>query len=105
MIILIHIKANLVNLDDKRYDAVKSLQVDKGKIAKWYNKKVRFKTFQPDELVRKVILPLGTTSPELGKWSPTWEGPFKVHKVLSGGAYKLSSLKGKFIKDQSTENN
>lgn len=39
------LKANLVYLDDKRYDVLNNLQVDKGKITKWYNKKVKFKSF------------------------------------------------------------
>lgn len=56
-----------MDLDDKRYDALNNSKVDKGKIAKWYNKKVNFKSFQPGELVWKVILSLGTKTPELEK--------------------------------------
>ena len=31
---------------------------------------------------------------ELGKWSPNWEGHFKVHQVLHGNAYWLANLQG-----------
>lgn len=43
-----------MDFDDKRYDALNNLHVDKGKLAKWYNKNVRLKSFKPGEL------PLGT---------------------------------------------
>ena len=40
------------------------------------------------------MLPIDAKDRELGKWSPNWEGPFKVHQVLPGNAYWLSSLEG-----------
>ena len=40
------------------------------------------------------MVPIGSKDGELGKWSPNWKGPFKVHQVLPGNAYWLSSLKG-----------
>jgi ABC-type oligopeptide transport system substrate-binding subunit len=27
-----------------------------------------------------------------GKWSPNWEGPFKISQVLSNGAYEIKEL-------------
>ena len=41
-----------------------------------------------------MILPVGAKDREYEKWSPNWEGPFKVHRVLKGNAYWLSSLDG-----------
>ena len=38
------------------------------------------------------MLPIGATDKELGKWSPSWDGPFKVHQVLPENAYWLFSL-------------
>ncbi|GKV51961.1 hypothetical protein SLEP1_g58574 [Rubroshorea leprosula] len=46
------------------------------------------------DLVWKVILPPGKKDPRFGKWSPNWEGPFRIHEVLKGGAYWLESLNG-----------
>lgn len=28
----------------------------------------------------------------LGKWSPKWEGPFKILQVFSNGAYEIEEL-------------
>ena len=57
-----------------------------------YNKQVKRKNFEEGELVWKVVLPIGAQDKELRNWSPNWEGPFKVHQVLLGNAYCLSSL-------------
>ena len=39
-------------------------------------------------------MPVASKDKELGKWSPNWEAPFKVHQLLSGNAYWLANLKG-----------
>jgi len=41
-----------------------------------------------------VVLAIGKKDPKYGKWSPNWEGPFRVRKVLNGGAYWLENLEG-----------
>ena len=28
----------------------------------------------------------------MGKWSPKWEGPFKIIQAFSGGAYEIEEL-------------
>ena len=56
--------------------------------------KVKAKTFDQGELVWKLILPIGTTSSKFGKWSPTWEGPFRISRCISGNAYILEMLEG-----------
>ena len=38
------------------------------------------------------MVPICSKDKELEKWSPNREGPFKVHQVLPGNAYLLSSL-------------
>ena len=57
-------------------------------------KKVKAKTFEQGELVWKLILPIGTNSLKFGKWSPMWEGPFRVNRCVPGNAYILETLKG-----------
>ncbi|XP_075515606.1 uncharacterized protein LOC142550255 [Primulina tabacum] len=84
----------LEELDELRIQAYNALLLQKQKVSRIYNKRVNRKSFHEGELVWKTILPLGTKDRELGKWSPNWEGPFKVHKVLDGNAYWLSSLDG-----------
>ena len=70
-------------LDGKRLQALDHIMIHKKKVAKAYNKWVIRKTFEEGELVWKVVLPpIGAKNRELGKRSPNWEGPFKVHQVL-----------------------
>jgi hypothetical protein len=37
-------------------------------------------------------LPLGTRSGKFGKWSPSWEGPFRVIQVVLSDAYFMENL-------------
>jgi hypothetical protein len=67
---------------------------EKVKIAKAYNKCVMEKLFQVGDLVWKMILPLGTRSGKFGKWSPSWEGPFSVIRVVTGNAYFVENHEG-----------
>jgi hypothetical protein len=64
------------------FKALEEIEKEKIKIAKAYNKRVMKKTFQVGDQVWKMILPLGTRSGKFGKWSPSWEGPFRV--ILEG---------------------
>ena len=75
---------NIDEASDKRLQALKEFEKDKLRFARAYNKKVRPKSFQVGELVWKTILPLGTKSNKFGKWSPSWEGPYKLSKLFSG---------------------
>ncbi|XP_058733325.1 uncharacterized protein LOC131604927 [Vicia villosa] len=79
----------LVDLDEERMLALYSLRRRKEKLARAYNKKVRNKVF-------------------VWKWSPNWEGPFKVIQVFTNNAYELEELtpdrriirvNGKYLKE------
>jgi hypothetical protein len=63
---------------ESRLKALEEIEKEKVKIAKAYNKCVVKKSFQVGDVVWKTILPLGTRSGKFGKWSPSWEGPFRV---------------------------
>ena len=82
----------LVDLDGERVKALEMLTRQKERVAKAYNKKVKSKTFSVGNLVWKVILPMDKKDRVLGKWSPNWEGPFKVVQVFSNGAYEIEEL-------------
>ena len=60
----------LVDLDEERMNALNVLIRQKERVSKAYNKKVKSKTFLPDDLVWKVILPMDKKDKSLGKWSP-----------------------------------
>ncbi|XP_050877602.1 uncharacterized protein LOC127081384 [Lathyrus oleraceus] len=82
----------LVELDEERRLALDTLQQQKEKLARDYNKKVKGKMFAVDDLVWRVILPMDKNDRVLGKWSPNWEGPFKVLQVFSNNAYEVEEL-------------
>jgi hypothetical protein len=73
---------------------LEEIENKKVKIAKVYNKRVVKKSFQLGDLVRKMILSLGTRSGKFGNWSPSWEGPFRVIRVVLGNAYFMEDLEG-----------
>ena len=85
---------NIDEVTDKRLKALKEIEKDKLRVARAYNKKVKLKSFQVGDLVWKTILPLGMKSNKFGKWSPSWEGPYKIIKVISGNSYMVETVQG-----------
>jgi len=69
---------NIDEVTDARLLALKEIKKDKLAVAKAYNKKVKAKTFQFGDLVWMTVLPLKMKDRKFGKWSPSWEGPFRV---------------------------
>jgi hypothetical protein len=86
---------NIDEVTDKRVTALGEIEKDKIMVAKAYNKKVKAKSFQVGDLVWKTILPLRNKDQKFEKWSPSWEGPYKVKQVISGNTYLLQTLQGK----------
>jgi hypothetical protein len=82
----------LIDLDEERLIALEVLTKQKERVSKAYNKKVKSKSFNIGELMWKVILPMDKRDRVLGKWSPSWEGPFKIVQVYSNGAYEIEEL-------------
>ena len=85
---------NIDEVSDKRMQALKEIEKDKLRVARAYNKKVKAKSFQVGELVCKTILPLATKSNKFGKWSPSWEGPYMIIKVIFGNSYMVETMQG-----------
>ena len=83
---------NIDEVTDKHLKALHEIEKDKLRIARAYNQKVKGKSFQVGELVWKTILPLGTKSNKFGKWSSSWEGPYKIIKVIFGNSYMMETL-------------
>jgi hypothetical protein len=73
------------------------IEKEKVKIAKSYNKRVMEKLFQVGDLVWKTILPFRARSCKFGKWSPSWEGPFRVIQVVLGNAYFVENIEGHLL--------
>jgi hypothetical protein len=85
---------NIDEVTDKRMDALEEIEKDKRRVARAYSKKVKAKSFQVGDLVWKTILPIGSKSNKFVKWSPSWEGPYKVVKICSGNSYMVETLQG-----------
>jgi hypothetical protein len=76
---------------------LKEIEKDKIRVARAYNKKVKLKSFQVGDLVWKTILPVGTKDHKFRKWSPNWEGPYTIVKVITRNPYMLRMLQGEHL--------
>jgi hypothetical protein len=85
---------DLEDLHMIRLRALENIEKNKLWVAKYYNKKVKARQFEEGDLVRKALVPIGTKYSEFGKWSPNWEGPFRVVRCVPGNAYMLKTLLG-----------
>ena len=83
---------NIDEVTDKHLKALKEIEKDKLRVARAYNKKVKLRSFQVGDPVWKTILPLGMKSNKFGKWSLSWEGPYKIIKVISGNSYMAETV-------------
>ncbi|XP_049414758.1 uncharacterized protein LOC125877536 [Solanum stenotomum] len=80
----------LMLIDEKRMDAVCHGQLYQNIMTKAFNKKVKPRQFTPGQLVLKKIFPHQEKA--RGKFAPNWQGPYMVHRVLSGGAIILAEM-------------
>ncbi|KAK8450989.1 hypothetical protein SEVIR_6G133618v4 [Setaria viridis] len=87
-------KRELDDLVGQRLRALISIEENKKKVARWYDKKVKVKQFSQGDLVWKLVLPIGSKDPKFGKWSPTWEGPYRIGRCAPGNTYILETIEG-----------
>ncbi|PHU24409.1 hypothetical protein BC332_09516 [Capsicum chinense] len=80
-------------IEEKKLTSVCHGQLYQRRMARVYNKKVRPRNFEVGQLVLRRILPHQVKAK--GKFSPNWQGPFIVKKVLPNGALYLTDTKGK----------
>jgi hypothetical protein len=94
-------------VSDERMRALGEIERDKLRVARAYNKRVKEKSFQVGDLVWKMILPIGSRSITFRKWSPNWEGPYRIEEVIPRNSYMVQSvqrtslpreLNGKYLK-------
>jgi hypothetical protein len=69
---------NIDEVTDKRVTTLREIEKDKIMVAKAYDKKVKAKSFQVGDLLWKIVLPLRSKDRKFEKWSPSWEGPYRV---------------------------
>ncbi|XP_024164374.1 protein NYNRIN-like [Rosa chinensis] len=70
------------DLSEKRLEALDSLVMEKQRVARAYDKRTRGRSYSKGELVWKAVLPLGEKLDGRGKWTPRWEGPYIIYKIL-----------------------
>jgi hypothetical protein len=93
-------KEELEDLTGNRLRALENIEKNKRRIARWYDKKVKVKELVEGDLVWKLILPIGSRDPKYGKWSPNWEGPYRINQCVPRNAYILETLEGeKFARE------
>ncbi|XP_070013117.1 uncharacterized protein [Nicotiana sylvestris] len=82
----------LALIDEKRTNTVCHGQLYQNRMSRAFNKRVKPRQFTPGQLVLKKTFPHQDESK--GKFSPNWQGPYMVHRVLTGGALILAEMDG-----------
>ena len=85
---------NLDLLEEKCEQVLRRVEDYRRKTARYYNRRVRPRSFEPDGLVLKKLLP-ARKDPTHGKLGPNWEGTYVVSRVVRPGNYKLQIEEGK----------
>ncbi|XP_070054347.1 uncharacterized protein [Nicotiana tomentosiformis] len=67
-------------------------QLYQNRMSRAFNKRVKPRQFAPGQPVLKRIFPHQDEAK--GKFSPNWQGPYMVHRVLTGGALILAEMDG-----------
>ncbi|XP_059289018.1 uncharacterized protein LOC132042519 [Lycium ferocissimum] len=80
----------LAFIDEKRIVAICHDQLYQQRIARAFNKQVRTRVFQIEQLVLKQIF--SHQEEYEGKFAPNWQGPYIIRKVLFGGALVLEEM-------------
>ena len=83
---------NLDLLEETRDKARVRMAAYRQRVARYYNSRVRPKSFRPGDLVLRRAE--ASQPRECGKLSPNWEGPYRVAEALPHGAYYLEELGG-----------
>ncbi|GFY87521.1 hypothetical protein Acr_05g0011600 [Actinidia rufa] len=90
------LRLNLDLLEERREKADLRQAAYKCQVAKYYNQRVKHRSFLPADLVLRKVTQ-STKEPNAGKLGPTWEGPYKVVKVSRPGTYWLEDPNGKTL--------
>jgi hypothetical protein len=82
----------LDKVTDERVKTLGEIERDKLRVARVYNERVKKKSFQVRDLVWKMILPINSRSNKFRKWSPNWEGPYRIEEVILENSYMVQSI-------------
>ena len=82
------LRLNLDLLDEKREQVLRRTEDYQRKMARYYNQKVKPKSYIPGDLVLKKLLP-ARKNPAHGKIGPNREGPYIISRIIRSGNYEL----------------
>ncbi|XP_070015716.1 uncharacterized protein [Nicotiana sylvestris] len=82
----------LAPIDGRRMNVVCHGQLYQTRMSISFNKRVMPIQFAPGQLMLKKIFPHQDEAK--GKFSSNWQGPYMVHKVLTGGALIVAEMDG-----------
>ncbi|XP_074328050.1 uncharacterized protein LOC141665961 [Apium graveolens] len=83
-------------MDEARMNSQLKLAAYQQRIARYYNKKVKFVPYKVGDLVLQKVMP-NTKIAQHGLLGSNWEGPYKVKAILWKGTYRLDDLGGQLI--------
>ncbi|XP_019263041.1 PREDICTED: uncharacterized protein LOC109240814 [Nicotiana attenuata] len=86
-------KEQLMLIKEKRMDSVCHGHLYHNRMDSAFNKRVKPRQFTPGKLVLKKIFPHQEEAK--GKFAPNQQGPYVVHRALSGGALILAEMDGR----------
>ena len=90
------LKLHLDLLQEKRDHAQVTMSAYQERVAKYFNRKVKPRSFRVGDLVLHKVT-LATRDSTEGKLAPNWEGPYKVISCQRLEAYYLEDLEGKVL--------
>ena len=90
------LRLNLELLEEKREQVLRRTEEYRRKTARYYNQKVKPRSYMPGDLVLKKLLP-ARKNPAHGKLGPNWEGPYIISRVVRPGNYELQTEEGKIL--------
>ena len=90
------LRLNLDITDEKHEQALKRTEDYQRKTTSYYDQKVKPRSYKPDDLVLKKLLP-ARKNPTDGKLGPNREGPHIVSRVVRPGKYELQTEEQKII--------
>ena len=90
------LRLNFDLLDEKREQVLRRTEDYQRKTTRYYNQKVKPKSYMPADLVLKKLLP-ARKNPAHGKLGPNWEGPYIISRVVRPSNYELQTKEGKIL--------
>ena len=77
-------------LEENHEQALKGAKAYHRKTTKYYDRRVRPRSFKPDDLVLMNLLPT-RKNPTHEKLRPNWEGPYVVSRIVRPSNYELQT--------------